>query len=151
MPDLIDESLAHMLLSQPRQMRRGLKRPRQASAMRGWFDVPGIMMQYSRSTGHRKRTSILVGWRMPRSQFVFIRLSIPWSTIDIPDLRINVQRIVPEDSGIFTACKRGDVIGVKDLLESRAGSLHDITTENETLLTVSLSKCPYRFNTITHL
>jgi hypothetical protein len=51
-------------------------------------------------------------------------------------LSIRVQNVVPSDSEIVVACKRGDVLAVRELLKFRRASPNDIAETNETLLMV---------------
>jgi len=107
----------------------------QASVMKTWLGVPGVMIQYVRSAGRRKRHSILVGLRTPRSRVLFARFSGLWHS-SIPILNIRIQNVVPEDSPIFIACKSGNVLRAQQLLETGQAGLNDITPRNETILTV---------------
>jgi hypothetical protein len=114
------------------------KKLMQACVMRSKFDIPGFMVQYYRSAGQRKYFSLLFGFKLPGAKVVFARLSGPAYTLGIPSFRIKVQHMVPEDSEIFTACKAGNVLQVRDALQAKRASLNDITARNETIITVRL-------------
>jgi hypothetical protein len=131
-----EQNLDLLLRPLPTNIRPVAKRTMQASVMRGWFDMPGIMVQFSRCSGRQKRYSFLLGLKVLGSNVVFARFSGLWYAMGIPNIRIKVQHLVPEDSEIFLACKAGDVVRVRDLLEEGKASLNDITFRNETPLTV---------------
>ena len=50
---------------------------------------------------------------------------------------LTMKNVVPEDSVIMTACKRGDVITVRELFRSGLASPNDVTPENSNPLRVS--------------
>lgn len=52
-------------------------------------------------------------------------------------------RIVPDGSLQFQLCLRRDVIGVRDLLDSRKASVNDIDSEGKTLLHIASMYCDY--------
>lgn len=55
----------------------------------------------------------------------FFKVPIP-----TPDNFITVKNLVPRDSAIITACKRGDLSTVWELLETKRASVDDITEDN---------------------
>jgi hypothetical protein len=56
---------------------------------------------------------------------------------------IKLKNVVPEDSLIIEACKRGDVIMVRDLFRTGRASPDDITPENSNPLRVSRTTNPF--------
>lgn len=105
-----------------------------------WLDLPGIMVQYYRLRGERSRFSLLFGLRISKSKVIFAQFSDSWySNIKLPTLCLSVRNIIPEGAEIIIACKKGAISTVKRLLSSGQAGLGDITTTNETPLTVCIS------------
>jgi hypothetical protein len=118
------------------------KRIMQASVTRGTFDMFGIMMEYcwsADSAGPGSKHSFLFRLKFPGPKVLSVRLRghLSWSKKAIPKVNMKVQRLIPEDSEIFKACKAGSTLAVRELLRTRKATFNDITPSNETLLTVS--------------
>jgi len=108
------------------------------SSMHTWLGFPCIMIQYCRSAGRHKQQSILFGLKLVGSKVVFVRLATPWQILGLPSLYLRVRNIIPEDAGIIQACKAGDVLKVRELLQDGKSRANDITATNETILTVCI-------------
>lgn len=107
-----------------------------ASIMRKWLLTPGIMVLYYRSARQRQRRhSLVFGAVLPGSKVFFVHWMGFSHGIGM-SLNIRVQNIVPSDSEIVVACKKGNVLAVRELLKSRRASPNDMAETNETLLMV---------------
>jgi hypothetical protein len=136
---LVQQTSTEHLLPLPSAFQHTRKKMSRNSTQRRWLAVPGFMIQYYRLTGHRRRYSLLFGLRIPGSKVMFAQLSGSWySSIGFPSFCISVRNLIPEGSEFIMACKRGEVPIAKRLLLSRQAGLGDITTTNETPLTVCM-------------
>jgi hypothetical protein len=128
----IEISEAPPLLRQHLPPRKNMR----ASTMRKWLFTPGIMLLYCRSNRQRqKRYSVFFGAVLPGSK-VFLVHWMGFSHGIGMSLNIRVQNIVPSDSEIVVACKKGDVLAVRELLRCRRANPNDMAETNETLLMV---------------
>jgi hypothetical protein len=107
-----------------------------ASIMRKWLLTPGIMLLYCRSNRQRQRRySVFFGAVLPGSKVFLVHWTGFSHGIGM-SLNIRVQNIIPSDSKIVVACKKGDVLAVRELLKFRRANPNDMADTNETLLMV---------------
>jgi hypothetical protein len=116
----------------PKNLRRNMR----ASTMRKWLITPRIMLLYCHSTAEtQKRHTWFLGAMLPGSKVFLVRW-MGFSSGIFMSLNIRMQNVIPNDSEIVKACKRGDVLAARDILKCREACPNDITESNETLLMV---------------
>lgn len=96
-----------------------------------------VSMIVSRVKG-RDKCTVFLRWPMFSSKILNGRIISSWSSWLSPsiDLCLRVHNTVPADSIIVEACRRNDVLSIRELFLSGKAHPHDTTPDNLTLLYV---------------
>lgn len=96
------------------------------------------LSQYSRDfRASFKFRFFLLNERILRFELGLQQFTHAWTSVSLSDFRIRVTNLIPSDSLIFKLCKRGDLDGVKHMLENGRGSICDVDENGAGLLDVS--------------
>ena len=93
----------------------------------------------------RDKCTVFLRWPVFSSRILNGRITSSWSSWLSPsiDLCLRVHSTVPADSTIVEACRRNDILLIKELFLSGKAHPHDTTPDNLTLLYVRLPKLEF--------
>lgn len=99
---------------------------------------------YSLALRFKIPLSVIFGARLFTVSLGFQQSVLSTSTWSLlPHSMLSVGALVPEESPIMSACKRGDLSAVQQLFQSYQARPDDVTPENRTTMKASTSK-PFR-------
>ncbi|KAI1129140.1 ankyrin repeat-containing domain protein [Nemania abortiva] len=110
-----------------------------ASVRKKWFNGCAFNIEYYNLDGKKKKCSLLFRARIFRSHMIVLQLYGPFPGADLAaTFRMSIRNLIPDDSAILEACKRGDGERVRYLLKSGNSRPNDISLSNNTALSIAI-------------
>jgi len=110
-----------------------------SSTLVSLFGTASINIRLFATRGNASRYGVLARLRIGNTHALVVEVSGRYFTIPLffrPGISIALNGIIPDDSPIVQACRAGDSIRVKQLLDDGAARPNDCTPTNQTLLVV---------------
>jgi hypothetical protein len=120
------------------------RNPLKSSTLISVLERADIKIQLFATRGNARRFGVLARLTIGNSHALVVEVSGRYFTIPLffhPRVSITLNGIIPDNSPIVIACKGGDAVTVKQLLEGGAARPNDYTPTNQSLLAVFYLLC----------